>query len=49
MVGGAAMCLIHQPRQSTQDLDTAFEPVTAIRNAARQIAARSELSLSNCA
>ncbi len=44
LVGGAVMCIVHESRQSTQDLDAFFRPVAEMRLAARRISAREGVS-----
>lgn len=44
LVGGAAIALAYDARRATRDLDAAFRPTTAVRDAARAIAARHDLA-----
>ncbi|MCL1805311.1 MAG: DUF6036 family nucleotidyltransferase [Clostridiales bacterium] len=43
LTGGAAMCLVHEARDMTKDVDALYEPKAVINDIARQIAERNGL------
>lgn len=43
IVGGAAMCIVYNARESTKDIDGVFEPTAVIRKLVKKIAERERL------
>jgi len=43
LTGGASMCLVHEARDMTKDIDALYEPKTIINNIAAKIAERNGL------
>ena len=43
LTGGAVMCLVHEARDATKDIDALYEPKSVINNIAAQIAVERDL------
>jgi hypothetical protein len=43
LVGGAVMCLVHEARAATRDLDAFFRPAKQLRMAAAKVATKNDL------